>query len=120
MWGQRWPHFYYSIAPLWASYTVLMLGLCLKLTIQITLYGNECRYEIINSELVISAETVEKPKLQDFKIYNYLILLHTKFEKMPKLGFFDSLAMYDRNFKAKIFTDITMPAKLFVAQILAR
>ena len=88
MWGQRWPHFYYSIAPLWASYTVLMLGLCLKLTIQITLYGNECRYEIINSELVISAETVQKPKLQDFK--------------------------------AKIFTDTTMPAKLFVAQILAR
>ena len=28
--------------------------------------------------------------------------------------------MYGRNFKAKIFTDITMPAKLFVAQILAR
>jgi hypothetical protein len=32
--------------------------------------------------------------LQDFKVYNYLILLHAKFEKMPKLGFFDSLAMY--------------------------
>ena len=29
-------------------------------------------------------------------------------------------AMYGRNFKPKIFTDITMPAKLFVAQILAR
>ena len=60
---------------------------------------------------VISAETVEKPKLQDFKVYNYLILLHAKFEKMPKLGFFDSLAMYGRNFKPNIFTDITMPAK---------
>jgi len=29
-------------------------------------------------------------------------------------------AMYDRNFKPKVFTDITMPVKLFVAQILAR
>ena len=27
--------------------------------------------------------------------------------------------MYDRNVKPKIFTDITMPAKLSVAQILA-
>jgi len=27
--------------------------------------------------------------------------------------------MYGRNFKPKIFTDITMPAKLFVTQILA-
>ena len=27
-------------------------------------------------------------------VYNYLILLRGKFEKMPKLGFFDSLAMY--------------------------
>ena len=53
MWGQRWPHFYYSIASLWASYTVLMLDFCLKLTIQITLYGNECRYEIINSKPVL-------------------------------------------------------------------
>ena len=71
------------------------------------------------SNLWISAETVEKSKLQDFKVYNYLILLHAKFEKMPKLGFFYSLAMYSRNFKVKIFTDITMPVKLFVAQILA-
>ena len=29
-------------------------------------------------------------------------------------------AMYRRNFKPKIFTDITMPAKLFSVQILAR
>ena len=29
-------------------------------------------------------------------------------------------AMYGMNFKPKIFTDITMPAKLFVDQILAR
>jgi len=29
-------------------------------------------------------------------------------------------AMYGRNFKPKIFKDITMPAKLFVAQILVR
>jgi len=29
------------------------------------------------------------------------------------------IAMYDRKFKPKIFTDITMPAKLFVDQILA-
>jgi len=41
----------------------------------------------------IKNETVEKPKLQDFKVYNYLILLHAKFEKMLKLGFFDSFAM---------------------------
>jgi hypothetical protein len=27
-------------------------------------------------------------------VYNYLILLRGKFEKMPKLGFFDSLAIY--------------------------
>jgi hypothetical protein len=29
-------------------------------------------------------------------------------------------AMYGRNYKPQIFTDITMSAKLFVAQILAR
>jgi len=29
-------------------------------------------------------------------------------------------AMYDQNFKPKFFTDITMPTKLFVGQILAR
>jgi len=28
-------------------------------------------------------------------------------------------AMYDRNFKPQLFADITMPAKLFEAQILA-
>jgi len=28
--------------------------------------------------------------------------------------------MYGRNFKPKTFTDITMPAKLLVAQILAK
>ena len=41
----------------------------------------------------IPDETVEKPKKHDFKVYNYLILLHVKFGKMPKLGFFDSLAI---------------------------
>jgi len=30
---------------------------------------------------------------------------------MAIFGFFDSLAMYGRNFKPKIFTNITMPAK---------
>jgi len=39
---------------------------------------------------------------------------------MPKQRFFDSLAMYRRNFNPKIFTDITTPVKLFAAQILAR
>jgi len=42
-----------------------------------------------------SAETVEKPQKHDFKIYNYLILLHVKFVKMPESDFFDSLAIND-------------------------
>ena len=42
----------------------------------------------------ILIETVEKPKKHNFKVYNYLILIHVKFGKMPKLGFFDSLAIY--------------------------
>ena len=32
-------------------------------------------------------------KIDDFKVYNDLILLHAKFGIMPKLGFFDSLAI---------------------------
>ena len=37
------------------------------------------------------------------------------------LSFFQVVftAMYGKNFKTKIFSDITMPAKLFVTQILA-
>ena len=30
---------------------------------------------------------------------------------MPESDFFDSLAMYDMNFKPQIFKDITIPAK---------
>jgi len=37
--------------------------------------------------LGISAETVEKPKKHDFKVYNYLILLHVKFGKMYNWAF---------------------------------
>jgi len=32
-------------------------------------------------------------------------------EKMPKSDFFDSLAIYRRNFNPEIFTDITTPVK---------
>ena len=53
--------------------------------------GNEIY--IYESRLHVTAETVEKLKKHDFKVYNYLILLHVKSGKMPKLGFFDSLAM---------------------------
>ena len=47
--------------------------------------------------ILIPAETVEKDQKHDFKVYNYLILLHAKFVTMPELDFFDSLAMY-RNY----------------------
>jgi hypothetical protein len=43
---------------------------------------------------VCTAEAVEKLQKFDCKINNYLILLYVKFVKMPKSGFFDSLAMY--------------------------
>ena len=36
---------------------------------------------------MLSAETVEKPKKHDFKVYNYLILLHVKFGKMHNWAF---------------------------------
>ena len=53
---------------------------------------------------MIYAETVEKPKKHDFKVYNYLILLHVKFGKVPKLVFFDSLAIkHTYHFQKKIY-----------------
>ena len=64
------------------------------------------RFEIINPKPVISAETVEKPKKHDFQIYNYLVLLHIKFGKMPKLGFFDSLAIKHTYYVYKKTCDI--------------
>jgi hypothetical protein len=56
-------------------------------------YKKTPSYENVNPESLIPAETVEKPKKHDFKVYNYLILLHAKFVTMPELDFFDSLAM---------------------------
>ena len=38
--------------------------------------------------------------MHDFKIYNYLILLHVKFVKMLESGFFDSLAIICEEFYA--------------------
>jgi hypothetical protein len=46
--------------------------------------------------VAITALTVEKPYICDFVVRNQLISLHAKFAKMPKLDFFDNLAM-DRN-----------------------
>jgi hypothetical protein len=57
---------------------------------------NFCDIHSISKNLhhKIFAETVEKPSKHDFKVDNFLILLHAKFEKIPKLDFFDSLASY--------------------------
>jgi hypothetical protein len=45
-------------------------------------------------ELLISAETVEKPQICDLDVRNHLISLHAKLLKLQFLDFFDSLAIY--------------------------
>jgi hypothetical protein len=42
----------------------------------------------------INSEIVEKPQTGYFVARKYLILLHTKLNKMPKWGFFNSLSSY--------------------------
>ena len=46
--------------------------------------------------VVLSVETVEKPKIGHIGVCKLLILLHAKLVKSLFLGFFDSLAMYHR------------------------
>lgn len=44
--------------------------------------------------ILITSETVEKPKKRVLNTSEYLILLHANFTKMQELDFFDSLSIY--------------------------
>ena len=49
------------------------------------------RSSFVITAMQIHGETVEKPKINDFDVYKWLILLGVKIIKLPFSTFFDSL-----------------------------